>query len=123
MMNFKGRVVSGLGLGKFYATLPWFVAQIRERFGFTPYPGTLNLKVDKDIRMLIESKANVEIEPTDGFCRGLAIEVFIEGIVKAVVVIPRVVNYPEDLVEIVAAENLRLKLNLNDGDEVLIQLP
>jgi len=121
-MIFRGRVVSGRGYGKFYVTLPWVIAQIEEKFGFTPYPGTLNLKVEKDVRSLVEEKAKVEIEPAEGFCRGLAIEVLIGNAVKAVVVIPKVANYPEDLIELVAAENLRLKFNLKDGDEVTVKL-
>lgn len=123
MLVFKGRVVSGLGLGRFYVTLPWVVTQIRENFGFTPYPGTLNLKVEKDVRRLIEDKANVEIKPAEGFCRGLAIEVSVGGCMRVVAVIPKVVDYPEDLIELVAAENLRVKLNLKDGDYVTVQLP
>ncbi|MEM1570234.1 MAG: DUF120 domain-containing protein [Candidatus Bathyarchaeia archaeon] len=123
MLALKGKVVSGLGLGRFYVTLPWVITQIQEKFGFTPYPGTLNLKVDKDARRLIEEKADVEIKPAEGFCRGLAAEVFIEGCVKAIAVIPKVANYPEDLIELVAAENLRFRLNLKDGDDVTIQLP
>lgn len=123
MLVFKGRVVSGLGLGKFYVTLPWVVAQIRENFGFTPYPGTLNLKVGKDVRRLVEEKADVEMKPAEGFCRGLAVEVFVDGCVKVVAVIPKVANYPEDLIELVAAENLRFRLNLKDGDYVTVQLP
>jgi riboflavin kinase len=122
-MIFRGRVVSGQGFGKFYVTLPWVVAQIREKFGFTPYPGTLNLKVEKGVRSLVEEKARVEIEPAEGFCRGLAAEVFIGADVKAVVIIPKVADYPEDLIELVAAENLRLKFNLKDGDEVTVKLP
>ena len=123
MFIFRGRVVSGLGFGKFYVTLPWVVAQIEEKFGFTPYPGTLNLKVEKDVRSFVEEKARVEIEPAKGFCRGLAAEVFIGETIRAVVIIPKVADYPEDLIELVAAENLRLKFNLKDGDEVTVKLP
>ncbi|MBS7611055.1 CTP-dependent riboflavin kinase [Candidatus Bathyarchaeota archaeon] len=123
MLIFKGKVVSGLGLGKLYITLPWVVTQIREIFGFTPYPGTLNLKVEKDVRKFIEERADVEIKPAEGFCRGLTVEVFVEGNVRAVAVIPKVIGYPEDLIELIAAENLRFKLNLKDGDDVTVQLP
>ena len=122
MLTFKGKVVSGLGLGRFYTTLPWVVTQIRENFGFTPYPGTLNLKVGKGVRKFIEERNHVKIKPAEGFCMGLAVEVFIERSVRAVAVIPKVVDYPEDLLELIAAENLRFKLNLRDGDDVTVQL-
>ncbi|KYH36309.1 MAG: riboflavin kinase [Candidatus Bathyarchaeota archaeon B24] len=123
MTRIRGVVASGLGVAKIYLNRPWVRRQLREKLGFDPYPGTLNLKVDRAARRTLEEKACSEIVPAEGFYKGLLAEVFVEGSIRGAVVIPLKPGYPEDLVEIIAAENLREKLNLKDGDCVTIQLP
>ncbi|MEB3757312.1 MAG: CTP-dependent riboflavin kinase, partial [Desulfurococcales archaeon] len=39
----RGRVFSGLGEGEFYVNL--YARNFRRALGFTPYPGTLNVRV------------------------------------------------------------------------------
>lgn len=123
MKEIKGVVVSGSGTAKLYVGLPWVRRQLREKLGFEPYPGTLNLKVEKADRKTLEEKARIEITPAEGFYRGLLTEVLVEGSIKAAVVIPLKPGYPGDLVEVVAAENLRKKLRLKDGDLITLQIP
>jgi len=123
MTRIKGIVTSGLGVAKFYLSRSWVRRQLREKLGFEPYPGTLNLKVDRAARRVFEEKACSEIAPAKGFYKGLLVEVFVEGSIRAAAVIPLKPDYPEDLVEIIAAENLREKLNLKDGDPVTVHLP
>ncbi|MEM3952217.1 MAG: DUF120 domain-containing protein [Nitrososphaerota archaeon] len=67
----EGRVFSGLGEGFYYISLPQYFEQIKERVGFTPYPGTLNIQLlSKDSienRILLEKLADI---PIDGFVDG-----------------------------------------------------
>jgi len=42
---FSGIVTSGLGEGRYYLSQPGYVVQFTERLGYTPYPGTLNVRV------------------------------------------------------------------------------
>ncbi len=44
----KGKVFSGLGEGKYYVSLQGYKKQFEEKLGFTPYPGTLNLRIPKE---------------------------------------------------------------------------
>jgi len=122
MIRVIGVVTSGLGVAGFYVNLPWVRRQLREKLGFEPYPGTLNLKVDREARRTLEKKACAEIVPAEGFYKGLLVEVLVEDSIRAAAIIPLKPDYPEDLVEIIAAENLREKLSLKDGDRVTVQL-
>lgn len=44
-ISFSGEVTSGLGEGRYYLSQPGYVVQFNERLGYTPYPGTLNVRL------------------------------------------------------------------------------
>ncbi len=44
-LSFSGVVASGLGEGRYYLSQPGYVVQFTERLGYSPYPGTLNVRV------------------------------------------------------------------------------
>jgi len=44
-VSLSGKVTSGLGEGRYYLSQPGYVVQFTERLGYTPYPGTLNVRV------------------------------------------------------------------------------
>ncbi len=52
---FKGTVFSGKGEGRKFIELPWVKRQIEEKLGFTPYSGTLNIRL---IKRSAKSKKN-----------------------------------------------------------------
>ncbi|HLM70835.1 MAG TPA: DUF120 domain-containing protein [Thermoplasmata archaeon] len=43
--SLAGKVTSGLGEGRYYLSQPGYVVQFTERLGYSPYPGTLNVRV------------------------------------------------------------------------------
>ena len=58
-MELAGRVFTGQGEGKKYVSLSWVKHQIKEKLGFDPYPGTLNLRLDEENakhRVVLERK-------------------------------------------------------------------
>ena len=123
-MIFEGKVVTGEGNGKKFLALPWVKQQIKEKTGFVPFAGTLNLKLSRESignRIILEQKPSDAICPDEGYCLGLLFKAEIEKIASAVI-IPQVKNYPENILEIIAHSNLRKKLKLKDGDEVSISV-
>jgi riboflavin kinase len=96
------------------------------KLGFTPYPGTLNIKLAKDdmakLKEVLEKAKSIDISPAEGFCRGRCFKACLMENVECAVVIPEIAGYPEDAVEIVASANLRKKLHLEDGDTVDIKI-
>jgi riboflavin kinase len=124
-VHMKGKVFSGTGEGAQFASLPWVKRQIKEKIGFIPYPGTLNLRLNNDfvaIRRLLENANAIDILPEPGYCSGKCFKAYIMQRLKCAVILPCVKNYPKDVLEIVAPSNLREKLKLSDGDEVEVKI-
>ena len=121
-IEFSGTVTSGDGDGKKFMELPWVKRQITEKLGFTPYAGTLNLKLAEENakqRKLLEKTPSAKVLPAEGYCEGLLFKAFI-GIVQCAIVVPQVAGYPNDLLEVIASVNLREALQLEDGCEVTV---
>ena len=120
----KGKVFSGSGEGAKFVSLPWVKRQITEKLNFTPYNGTLNIRLDKEsatLKKRVMNKANaIKIVPQEGFCHGKLFKAVFMNKLECAVVIPEVEGYPEDMIEIVAPVNLREKFQLKDGDTVKV---
>ena len=114
---FEGTVFSGTGKGKKFLDLPWVKRQIEEKLGFTPYAGTLNIRLTEDgaqKKSLLEKAQGIEIEPQVGYCPGVLFRACI-GALDCAVVIPKVPNYSSDVLEVIAPVYLRGELKLVDG--------
>jgi riboflavin kinase, archaea type len=117
---FKGAVYSGRGEGRKFIVLHWVKRQIEEKLGFTPYSGTLNIRLTKEgiaQKKWLEKAPCFEVFPEKGYCKGTLIRARVEGLACAVIV-PEVPNYPTDVLEVVAAWCLRERLKLVDSSEV-----
>jgi riboflavin kinase len=121
----KGRVISGKGEGANFLRLRWVRKQIKEKLGFTPHLGTLNIKLNEEhsnTKDLLKQTKGMLIMPTSGFRRGRCFRAYLMDFVECAIVIPEVEDYPEDLMEIVAPVNLREKLELKDGDTIEVEI-
>jgi riboflavin kinase len=115
-------VFSGKGGGKKFLELQWVKRQINAVLGFTPYAGTLNIRLsDKSAehRELLENAASLTVRPVEGYYSGKLFKASI-GMLECAIVIPEVAGYPENVLEIIAPVNLREKLQLADGDEITV---
>jgi riboflavin kinase len=124
---FEGTVTSGLFEGAYYMQKDGYRRQIKEKLGFDPFPGTLNLKieeVDYDKRRRLEKSPSAIL---DGFkdgersfgavkCYPLILANEVRG---ALVVADRTIH---DLatMEIISPIYLRRHFQLADGDKVKI---
>jgi riboflavin kinase len=121
-IKLNGTIFSGQGEGKKFLELPWVKRQLEEKLGFTPYSGTLNILLSRESvkrRKLLEKAHSLKVCPAEGYCNGLIFTASI-GDLRCAIVIPEVANYPSNVLEIVAPENLREKLHLKDGDETSV---
>lgn len=124
----RGRVFSGLGQGRFFTELDWFKQQCRDKLGFIPFPGTLNLKVDAEyLDAVRELRAEADTEfppPSSEFCPAKSVSVSIEG-VPAAIIFPEAERFTEevhsaDVIEVIAPVNIKKALSIADGDELSI---
>ena len=123
LIHVEGNVFSGTGKGAKFAGLPWVKSQIKEKLGFIPHPGTLNIRLTEKymgFRKLLEKGKSIEIVPKSGYCRGKCFKAYIMDCLEGAIVIPEVEGYPENVLEVIAPINLRDRLRLKDGDKVEI---
>jgi len=123
-----GVVESGLGEGAYYMSLVPYCRQFRDHLGFTPYPGTLNIRL---------SPASVAVRKRLGLGEWHIVEGFesegrtfgrVRGIgcrihdIPCGIIVPGRSHYPEDIIEVIAPTGLRDALGVKDGDEVTVEV-
>ena len=121
-IELSGTVFSSRGEGKKFLELPWVKRQIKQKLGFTPYQGTLNVMLSEESvkrKKLLEKAHSIKVCPADGYCSGALIKAFI-GKLECAIVVPEVAGYPKGVLEIIAPVNLRETLQLEDGGEVTV---
>jgi riboflavin kinase len=124
----KGRLIEGLGEGKYYVTRDGYRKQFKTKLGFDPFPGTLNLKLDMEyipLRGRLEERQGIKIDGfttenrTFGDCKCFRCSV--DG-KEGAVVIPSRTHYPSEIIEIISPVHLRKELGIEEGDEVTVEV-
>ncbi|MCI4348495.1 MAG: DUF120 domain-containing protein [Thermoplasmata archaeon] len=126
-LRFCGQVASGLGEGRYYLSQPGYIVQFQERLAYTPFPGTLNIRVDPKELLRIDGLRHWEGIRIDGFeasgrtfggatCYGGRINGRPCHLIR-----PDRTHY-QDVVEVIAAESLRESLGVHDGDIVTVEV-
>lgn len=121
----EGKVFSGLGEGAYYMSQTGYRKQFKEKLGFDPFPGTLNLRVRperlEDIRIL-ETCPFVLIEgfvdQGRSFGPAKCYRAVVNERVEGAIISPVRTHYEGDVAELIARENLRKVFRLHDGDMV-----
>lgn len=126
-MKLIGQVQSGLGEGRYYISRKGYIVQFQEKLGFIPYLGTLNLKIKPGSELSLRKLRSMDGIHIDGFTtedRSYGpVKVFkatIGGIQCAIIFPERSVY--SDVMELISTEYLREKLNIGDGDDVLVEV-
>jgi riboflavin kinase len=133
-----GCVTEGMKEGGYYVAIKGYFEQFKEKLGFTPYKGTLNLQmsdlnhsllqenVDNTIPVIINGfkDENSERKFGDVKCYDCYISRLDdrENKIKAAILRIERTHHKKNIIEILAEPYLRDKLNLKDGDKVIIEL-
>ncbi len=128
ILTISGTIISGLGEGRYYMSFLEYKKQIKEKIGFIPYKGTLNIKLlSSEIAKKTYYIKNFEPVIINGFKKGERTfgDLFIypctlNGI-KCALVIPLRTHHPSEIIEIISAINLKNKLMKKDGDKVKLK--
>ena len=123
----KGKILTGAGKAADFTGLDWVRNQCREKLGFTPYPGTLNIHVDRDstgnAARLLRASAVRLVPPDAGFCDAMAVPATVEGICAAVILPEETVRvHGGHIIEVLAPVSIRKTLGLADGDTVRLRV-
>jgi riboflavin kinase len=133
-----GIVSSGMKEGAYYVAIKGYYEQFKDKLGFTPYKGTLNLELnDLNKQLLIENLDNKTPIIIDGFkdtnsersygpvrcydCYISRLEDQSKKINAAILRIERT-HHKKNILEILAEPYLRDVLHLKDGDKIRIEL-
>ena len=124
-MEIIGIVTTGLGKAAYFLGQDFYKDQFKEKCGFTPFPGTLNLIVEEDkledIRLMKNSCKNL-IKPDQGFGAVRYIRAHLNKDIEGAIVFPDKTTHDENYLEFISKDKLRDKYNFKDGDEVTLTI-
>lgn len=129
----RGTVTGGMGEGRHYISLPGYNEQFRERLGYEPYPGTLNLELDDRSRRDRSSLDALDAVPIDGWegedrtygpatCYPASIQHEDESYQPVHVIVPERTHHDASQLEVIAPDRLRDVFGLDDGEEVTLRV-
>jgi riboflavin kinase len=129
-ITLEGTVFTGLGEGAYYISKEHYKKQFIEKLGFTPYPGTLNLKLTTDYdlksRAELDAYPAVEIQGFKNEDRTFGVvkcyPATIGNKVKGALIFALRSHYDSSVVEIIAPVCIRKHLNLKDGYKVKVEV-
>lgn len=128
----KGVVFSDQGRAGAFLGIDWVREGVRERVGFDPYPGTLNVRASgADLNRWEQVRQHggrvVLPSPDPAFCNAFLFTGSLEGWdsqpgsrERIAVVVPEVEEYPADKLEIIAAVSLKQARSVRDGDQLTV---
>jgi riboflavin kinase len=122
-IHFDGKIVSGMKEGTYYTSQEGYKVQFKDKLGFIPYPGTLNIEIDlveKNKLRFLRQEIGIEIEAFETKNRSFGgVKCFPACINKqnAVLIFPLRGHY-SNILEFIAPFFLRDRLALQDGDKV-----
>jgi riboflavin kinase len=125
-----GTVTSGLGRGKDFVTMDGYSEQFRAKFGYEPYPGTLNVALPEEQTNAFDGRDRTVIEEwSDGETTYGAVDCYPATIASnsnepesCYVIVPRRTDHDASTLEIVAPVKLRSALELADDATVTVNL-
>jgi riboflavin kinase, archaea type len=131
-LQFEGRVVSGMGEGAYYMSLEGYRKQFKEKLGYQPYAGTLNVRLqDKSyvhMRSMIDDYPSVFI---DGFrdssrsygwvkCYPALIN---DGVInKAAAIVLERTHYDNSMLEVIAPISIKDQMGIKDGEIIKVSV-
>lgn len=124
-MKILGFVISGTKKGGYFISQKYYSEQFKEKLGFKPYPGTLNIQLQEENLEQIAKIPTEEIGIIEGKERFGAVKYIkasLNDAVNGALVFPVKTEHPQDILEFIASENLREKLNLQDGELVSLDI-
>ena len=122
-----GVIFSDLGQASSFMALDWVQKALRDGLGFSPFPATLNLRLESDQAMAVWQEVKSEmrgidiIPPDPSFCKARCFLVEIEGKQKGAVLLPEVEGYPANKVEVIAPVRLKDELRVRDGEQITLE--
>jgi riboflavin kinase len=120
---FKGKLISGMGEGKYYTGQKGYADQFEKQLGFVAYPGTFNVEIEyieRNKLRLLRNCGGILINEFQAENRTFGSVVCFKATIngyEGAIVLPKRSHYAIVL-ECISPYYLREKLGLHDGEEV-----
>lgn len=130
-VELKGTLVSGMGEGAYYMSLKGYTNQFKSKIGYIPFPGTLNVRLDKKVHQ----EAIKQFESLDG----ILIKSFSDGkrtygwvkcfpaklnqSINCQLIILERTHHDDSIIELISKVCIRKSGRLKDGSKVTIKIP
>lgn len=127
-INFEGEIISGMGEGSYYMSLPGYKQRFKEKLGYEPYPGTLNIKLNS--KLYVDRKKEILKFPAiliDGFSDEMRTYGWVKCYpallnesdeINGMVLILERTHYDDTIIEIIAPFSIKDKFKLENGDVI-----
>jgi len=129
-VELKGTLVSGMGEGAYYMSLKGYTQQFKSKINYIPFPGTLNVKLDKKVyQEAIKQFAGLDGITITGFSDGKRtygwVKCFHAKINKSIdceLIILERTHHDESIIELISRVCIRKLGKLKDGSQVTIKI-
>ena len=132
IIDFEGHVITGMGEGAYYMSLKGYKQQFKEKLGYEPYPGTLNIKLNSS--SYVEAKKEMLKYPSitiEGFsdqsrtfgwvkCYPAYINDSV-NINSSILILERT-HYDDSIIEIIAPFSIKEQFSLKNGDYIKLKV-
>jgi riboflavin kinase, archaea type len=131
-MDFEGNVISGMGEGAYYMSLEGYRRQFREKLGYEPYPGTLNVRLTDQIYM--NGRLELGKHPSvfiNGFSDGTRTYGWVKcyratindgAIDNAAVLVLERTHYDDSMLEVIGPTSIKQAAGIKNGDRIKVQV-
>jgi len=129
-VDLKGTLVSGMGEGAYYMGLKGYTKQFISKIGYVPFPGTLNVRLDKKIHQesikQFETLDGIKIKSfSDGKRTYGWVKCFpakLNNSVNCQLIILERTHHDDSVIELISKTCLRKNAKLKDDSKVSIKI-
>ena len=129
-VDLKGTLVSGMGEGAYYMGLKGYTKQFISKIGYVPFPGTLNVRLDKKIHQesikQFETLDGIKIKSfSDGKRTYGWVKCFpakLNNSINCQLIILERTHHDDSVIELISKTSLRKNAKLKDGSKVSIKI-
>ena len=130
-VDLEGVLISGMGEGAYYMSLKGYTKQFQSKIGYTPFPGTLNVRLDKKIHQeAIKQFATMDGIKIDGFSDGKRTYGWVKCFpaklnqsISCMLIVLERTHHDDSVVELISKACIRKSGKLRDGSKVKITIP
>jgi riboflavin kinase len=131
-IEFEGNVVSGMGEGAYYMSLEGYRKQFKEKLGYEPYLGTLNVQLSDQIYM--NARLQLGKHPSifiNGFSDGTRTYGWVKcyratindsAISNAAVLVLERTHYDDSMLEVIAPISIKQTAGIKNGDRIKVEV-